>query len=118
MSQALRITGAETQGRPRLSPRLLDESIMKEPQVAAQFEELLSAAREKGVDREVCGIIEMYMNAMDGQLPLTLSRRLKALLDATPADHSARVLDACASLMKQSPMAAEHIPAILADLPR
>ncbi len=103
--------------RPRFSPRLLDESIMKEPQVAAHIEALLSAASGKGVEREVCGILEMYLNAMGGQMPITLSRRLTALVSSTPAERSAQVLESCSSLMRQSPMAAEYIPEILAGLP-
>lgn len=104
--------------RPRMAPRLLDEGLMKQPQVAAHVEELLAAASEKGVEREACSILEMYLNAMDGQLPITLSRRLTALISSTPAERSAQVLEACSSLMRQSPMAAEYIPEILAGVPR
>jgi hypothetical protein len=115
MSQALSAARPGLE-KPRFTPRLMDEGIMKEPQIAAQISRLLSEASDKGVEREVCGILEMYLNAMGGEMPLTFTRRLQALVSSTPAESSARVLEACSSLMRQTPMAAEAIPEILAGL--
>ena len=115
MTQAV-ISDVERKPRPRMSPRLLDESIMKEPKVAAQIEALMAGAEEKGVGSQARGIMEMYLNAMGGEFPLTMSRELDGLVASAPPEKAAKILDACASLMKQSPMAAEDIPRILREV--
>jgi hypothetical protein len=124
MAEALRMQASPTTAASRASRspmknfRPAFESIILNPKtpceipgkLAGAIDSLMSAARERGAERKVEGILRLYATSIKNDIVLLTLRRLQEVVEKTPPGRLDERLGACAQLMQEFPEAADTVP--------